>query len=266
MNIIDRMKDGEKISIGMVHTLSLPGSFDGNYTMKEITERAINDAITLEKAGFEAVMVQNDNDGPFDSSGATIQQISALAIVTKAVRDAIGVSVGVGVCGNSIAGIEIASVIEGVDFVRIPYFVDVRIGSGGIVEPNGGDAVWTRKRIGAEKVKIFADIQIKHTYPLLESISITDSTLWSLANRADAIIVSGTTTGAATSMETIIEAKKASKVPVVVGSGISSKSVFEQYSVCDGAIVGSSIKKNGNLLNPVEYELALEFITASKKV
>ena len=63
-NIVDRMKAGEKISIGMVHTLPLPGSYRGKYTMEEIVERAVSDARILEAAGFDAIVVENLNDGP----------------------------------------------------------------------------------------------------------------------------------------------------------------------------------------------------------
>lgn len=265
MNIVERMKNGEKISIGMVHTLPLPGTYENSCSMEEIINRAVSDAVTLEKAGFDALIVENVNDAPYSRAGMTVQQIAAMAIITRKVREAVTIEVGIDACGNSIAGIEIANVVGGVSFVRIPAFVDVRVGMNGIDMPNGAEAVLKRKAIHAEQVKIFADIQVKHTYGLCEAISIEQSAAWAVAGHADAIIVTGVTTGAETPLETVSRVKKVVKLPVVVGSGASVGNVRAQYRVCDGAIIGSSLKENGDLRNPVVAEKAAAFIAAAKE-
>lgn len=266
MNIVERMKQGEKISIGMVHTLPLPGTYENSCGMEKIISRAVADAVTLEEAGFDALIVENVNDAPYSKEGMTVQQIAAMAIITKKVREAVSIDVGIDACGNQIAGIEIANIVGGVSFVRIPAFVDVRVGMTGIDLPNGAEAVLKRMAVHAEQVQIFADIQVKHTYGLCEAISIEQSAAWAVAGHADTIIVTGITTGAETPLETISRVKKVVNIPVVVGSGASVKNVGEQYQICDGAIVGSCLKENGNLRNPVVAGRAAEFIAAAKKV
>ena len=260
MNIVERMKRGEKISIGMVHTLPLPGSFHGGYTLEEVIERAVSDAKTLEQAGFDALIVENVSDGPFLPEGISTRQLVSLALTTWKVREAVDIAVGIDVCGRQSAGIEIASLLKGVDFIRFSSLVDVRIGADGISEPNGAQAVWLRKLIGAEQVKILADIQVKHTFALQETIAIEDSARWAMATGCDALIVTGLSTGLETSAETMERVKRVSDLPVVAGSGVSVKNVREQYSVCDGAIIGSSLKKAGDLLNPIDPKLAADFI------
>lgn len=266
MNIVERMKQGEKISIGMVHTLPLPGTYGNTCGMEEIIRRAVADAITLEKTGFDALIVENVNDAPYHKEGMTVQQIAAMAIITKKVREAVSIEVGIDACGDHIAGIEIANIVGGVSFVRIPTFVDVRVGVTGIDLPNGAEAVLKRMEVHAEQVQIFADIQVKHTYGLCESIPIEQSAVWAVASHADAIIVTGITTGAETPLETISRVKKVVNIPVVVGSGASVKNVNAQYQICDGAIVGSCLKENGDLCNPVVEKRAVEFIAAVKQV
>lgn len=266
MSLIERMQNGEKISIGMVHTMPLPGTYGNRCGMDEIIARAVADAVTLEKAGFDALIVENVNDAPFDAEiGMTVQQVAAMAIITREVRKAVSIEVGIDACGDHIAGIEIANIVGGVSFVRIPDFVDTRIGMNGVQQPYGSKAVLKRMNIHADQVKIFADIQVKHTYGLSEAIPIEQSARWAVTGYADAIIVTGMTTGAETPLETISRVKKVVNIPVVVGSGCSARNVGEQYQVCDGAIIGSSLKENGNLLNPVCSKKAAEFITASKK-
>ena len=265
MNIVERMKNGEKISIGMVHTLPLPGTYENQCSMEEIIDRAVADAKTLERAGFDALIVENVNDAPFTSQGMTAQQIAAMAIITHKVRDAVSIDVGIDACGNSIAGIEIANIVGGVSFVRIPAFVDVRVSMNGIDIPNGGQAVLKRKEINAPQIKIFADIQVKHTYPLCSEISIEQSAVWAAANYADALIVTGITTGAETPLETIRRVKQVTDLPIVVGSGPKKQNICEQYRLCDGAIIGSSLKENGDLRNPVDFQRATELIKAAKE-
>jgi len=265
MNIIERMQKGEKISIGMVHTLPLPGSFHEGHTLEEVINRAVSDARILAEAGFDALIVENVSDGPFSSMGISVRQLVSLALVTQKVREAVGIAVGIDVCGKQEAGIEIASILKGVDFVRFSSLVDVRIGSTGITEPNGADALWLRKLIKAEHVKILADIQVKHTYPLQENIPIEDSAVWAITTGCDGIIVTGISTGQETSVETMKRVKRVSTVPVIAGSGVSAKNVEEQYSVCDGAIIGSCLKREGNLLNPIDPELADLFIRKAKQ-
>ncbi len=265
MNIVERMSRGEKVSIGMVHTLPLPGTYQNTCGMAEIIERAVADAKTLERAGFEALIVENVNDGPFGGKGMSTQQIAAMAVITRKVREAVSIDVGIDACGDSIAGVEIANIVGDVSFVRIPAYVDVRVSMTGIDIPNGGKAVLRRKEIGAEQVKIFADVQVKHTYPLCHEISIEQSTAWAGANFADAIIVTGVTTGAETPLETIRRVKAVTKLPVVVGSGTKLQNVAEQYRCCDGAIIGSSLKENGDLLNPVDYQKAVELIAEIRR-
>ena len=68
--------NGSQTVIGMVHCLPLPttAGFDGNY--QKILDQAVQDAITLEKAGVDAVIVENMGDTPFSAtSGASFIRV-----------------------------------------------------------------------------------------------------------------------------------------------------------------------------------------------
>ncbi|MEG1990984.1 MAG: BtpA/SgcQ family protein [Christensenella sp.] len=41
-------------------------------------------------------------------------------------------------------------------------------------------------------------------------------------------------------------------MPVLAGSGVKAENAKEQFSILDGAIVGSFIKKDGKYANPVD--------------
>lgn len=263
-NIVDRMKAGEKISIGMVHTLPLPGSYRGKYTMEEIVERAVSDARILEAAGFDAIVVENLNDGPYEDGSMDARKTAALAVVCSKVRESVKIPIGIDSCGEQTAGFGIGCV-TGISFIRLSYMVDVRVGARGIVLPNAGNAVMLRRRLNAEEIKIFADIQVKHTYPLLDCIPLEESAKWAISNMADALIVTGAETGRAASLADLEKVKRVSSIPVIAGSGVTAQNVAEQYAVCDGAIIGSSLKVTHNVMDPIDEKLAREFMLAVGK-
>ncbi|MPN59874.1 hypothetical protein SDC9_207596 [bioreactor metagenome] len=42
--------------------------------------------------------------------------------------------------------------------------------------------------------------------------------------------------------------------PILIGSGINEKNIADYLAVVDGVIVGSSVKKDGKVKNPVDAE------------
>jgi membrane complex biogenesis BtpA family protein len=260
-DIVDLMNSGKKVSIGMVHTLPLPGSYRGVYSMDEIIRCAVKDARALEDAGFDAVIVENLNDGPYEDGAMDTRKIAALSRVCSKVRDAISLPIGIDSCGDQLAGFGIGCV-NGVTFIRLSYMVDLRVGAKGIVMPNAGNAVMLRRRLGAEDIRILADIQVKHTYPVFKDIGLEESAGWAMANMADALIVTGSETGKAASLEDLKRVKRIAKVPVIAGSGVDQSNVGLQYAVCDGSIVGTSLKATRNVADPIDAGLAQAFMKA----
>lgn len=250
---------GKKFVIGMVHCLPLPGSPGFRGSMAEIIKRAVADAKALEKAGVDALMIENMGDEPF---GITLEtsQVAALAAVSAVVAQKVGLPLGIDAAMNDYqAAISIAKAVSG-SFVRIPVFVDTVEYYGGIVKPVAREAIMLRRHLQAEEIKIFADIQVKHTHLLLPHVLIEDSAKVAESCGADAIIVTGTHTGGETPLEMIKRVRAVTKLPLIVGSGVNVSNVQEQLSIADGAIVGSSLKEGGHWQNPVSLELASELI------
>ena len=90
----EKFSIGSETVIGMVHCLPLPttAGFDGDY--QKILDRAVQDAVTLEKAGVDAVIVENMGDTPF-SALLNKAQLAALTAATLAVKNAVNIPVGV---------------------------------------------------------------------------------------------------------------------------------------------------------------------------
>ena len=158
----------------MAHCLPLPttAGFDGDY--QRIIDRAVQDAVTLEKAGVDAVIVENMGDTPF-SAFLNKAQVAALTAAAYAVKQAVQIPVGLDAAFNDCeADIAIAAMV-GASFIRVPVFVDTVLFTDGIIQPCAKKCMEYRKMMGQENVKILADVQVKHAHMLREHITIAQS-------------------------------------------------------------------------------------------
>jgi len=232
---------GSETVIGMVHCLPLPttAGFDGDY--QKILDRAVQDAVTLEKAGVDAVIVENMGDTPF-SALLNKAQMAALTAATMAVKTAVQIPVGVDAAFNDCeADIAIAA-ITGASFIRVPVFVDTVIFTDGAIYPCAKKCMEYRKAMGKEDIKVIADVQVKHAHMMLSHITVEQSAKEAVDNGADGIIVTGTQIGEETPLDLIKRVKNVVNVPVFAGSGVKAENIKEQMQIADGAIIGSKLR------------------------
>lgn len=253
--LMEKMKRGEKAVIAMVHCLPLPGTLNFAGSVETLFERAVTDGLTLQKAGVDAVIVENTNDQPQSRLLAT-EQVAALAAVTRAVTERLKIPVGVDAAFNDgAAGLAIAY-CSGASFIRSPVFVDrVQVTGVGEIGPCAREVIRMRKLLGAEKIRIFSDVQVKHSHPVNGMVSLRESCRAAVDAGADALIVTGVSTGRETPLQAIRTAKSQVSVPVIIGSGFNLENAGEQFACADGAIVGTALKRGGVITNPVDREL-----------
>ena len=250
----EKFSIGSETVIGMVHCLPLPttAGFDGDY--QKILDRAVQDAVTLEKAGVDAVIVENMGDTPF-SALLNKAQLAALTAATQAVKNAVNIPVGVDAAFNDCeANIAIAA-ITGASFIRVPVFVDTVIFTDGVINPCAKKCMEYRKAMGKEDIKVLADVQVKHAHMVLPYITVEQSAKEAVDSGADGIIVTGTQIGEETPLDLIKRVKNVVKVPVFAGSGVKAENIKDQLQIADGAIIGSSLKEGGIISNPISYDL-----------
>lgn len=250
---------GSQTVIGMVHCLPLPttAGFDGDY--QKILDHAVQDAKTLERAGVDAVIVENMGDTPF-SAKLNKAQLAALTAATVQVKNAVKIPVGVDAAFNDCEANLAIAAIAGASFVRVPVFVDTVVFTDGIINPCAKQCMEYRKALGREDIKILADVQVKHAHMLLPYLTIEQSAREAADSGADGIIVTGTQIGEETPIDLIQRVKKVVKLPVYAGSGVKATNIKSQMQIADGAIIGSSLKEGGILTNPISYELVKQVL------
>ena len=237
------LKLGAQTVIGMVHLAPLPttAGFDGDF--QKIIDRAVGDALTLEKAGIDAVIVENMGDTPF-SALLNKAQVAALAMASFAVKKAVKVPVGIDAAFNDYeASLAIAAMVDAA-FVRVPVFVDTVVFTDGLIYPCAKKCREYRKQIGREDIKLLADIQVKHAHMLLPQITIEQSAKEAADNGADGIIVTGSQIGEETPIEMIKKVKNVVKIPVFAGSGVNAGNIKEQLGIDKECATGITVKNS----------------------
>ncbi|MBL8132255.1 MAG: BtpA/SgcQ family protein [Anaerolineae bacterium] len=245
--------------VGMVHLLALPGAPAYGGDLDALYQRAYDDARTLAQAGADALIVENFNDEPFIIGEPAAHDLALMSAVTRDIVRMVSMPVGVNVQFNAWqAEIAVAHTC-GAAFVRVEVFVDRVISAMGVVEPCAPQITRYRAALGARRVQLWADIQTKYTTNITPQ-PLTTSAKEAQAAGADALIVTGAATGSATPLDAVVEVKQVAKIPVLVGSGTTIDNAAEVFRIADGAIVGSSLKADGRVQNPVSLGRTRAFI------
>lgn len=256
------MEFEKKPLTGMVHLKPLPSSylFEGDFD--DVIGHAVNEAKKLEKAGFDAIMVENFGDVPFPKR-VEKTTVAAFTVVAKAIRDEVSLPLGINVLRNDgMAAYAIAYAVKA-DFIRVNVLSGVAYTDQGIIEGIAHELAKLRKLLPS-KIRVFADVHVKHAHHFGEFEEALSDTIE--RGLADAVIISGKATGKPVDVKKLAMAKKISPVPVIVGSGTTYDNLPELWKYADGFIVGTWIKKDGKTKKDIDLERARKLVELAKKL
>jgi membrane complex biogenesis BtpA family protein len=258
----------EKPVIGMVHLWPLPGSpgYDG-HGMRTILDQARRDTETLLEGGVDGLIVENMWDLPYYvGTDVLTESVTAQAVAAYEVASMSDVPVGVNVIHNGWQAELAIAVAAGLDFVRVCILTGARLWDTGDLDRGcAADLLRKRKELGAEHIKLFADVDKKHSVPF-PGVDLETHIEWTEFYRADALIVSGRMTGDAPTVDKVRRAKECATRPILMGGGTTVGNIAAFLEVADGAIVGSSLKVDGIAENPVDLERVRRYVAAVKAV
>ncbi len=244
----------KKVVIGMLHLPALAGAPLSKLTLPDIRRFVLKDVDTLEAGGVDGLMMENFGDVPFYPGRVPAAVAEAMTEIANIVRKKTSLPLGINVLRNDgISALAVAHA-SGADFIRVNILSGARVTDQGLIQGIAHDLLRARANLKAEEIKIFADVDVKHSAPLAPR-PLQDE-VDDLIERAlaDAVIVSGAGTGKKTDPNKVREVKKfARQTPVFIGSGITAETI-KQFDAADGFIVGTSLKKDGDPANPVELE------------
>jgi membrane complex biogenesis BtpA family protein len=248
-----------KAIVGVIHLPPLPG-YPASPGIEKVIEKALRDLEALEAGPVDGVLVENEEDRPHrvEAAKETVAAMTRVAreLVLKARRAVIGVEILLNDPEASLA----AASMSGASFIRTDYFVDpmARPEHGGPMRIDPEGLLRYRRSLGADSVLIFADVQVKYAQMLVER-SLSESARLAREAGADAVVVTGTRTGEPPSVREIEAARQgAGEIPVLVGSGLSSSNAAALLRVANGAIVGTSLKRDDGIDREKVRELLRE--------
>lgn len=240
--------------IGMVHLWPLPGApgYTG-YSVQKIIEHAMRDADALIQGGVDGLMVENMWDLPFYvGNDVKPEAMTAHAVAAAEIVKNFPVPVGINVIHNGGVVCLAIAVASGARFIRVCILTGARVWDTGEFDHGcAAELLRKRKELHAEGIHIFADVDKKHSVPF-PGIDLATHIEWTEFYGADALIVSGSFTGKSPGLEKVREAKRFAHRPLLIGSGATIENVSSLLEFADGIIIGTGLKKDGVMENPVD--------------
>lgn len=238
--------------IGCVHLKPLPGSpgYDGHFL--DLLDAALSDARTLEEGGVSGIIVENFGDAPFYPDNVPPETIAVMTRLVTEIRKAVRVPVGVNVLRNDArAGVAVAAA-TGAGFVRVNVHTGAMVTDQGVIAGRAHESVRLREVLRSRTL-LLADVRVKHAAPLAELDVVDEAEDAVLRGHADALIITGAATGRKADLALVAELKsRLPKTPILVGSGVTAETIEEVLAVADGCIVGTALKFDGDIAQPVD--------------
>ena len=256
----------ERTVIGMVHLVPLPGSPRWAGAMRDVIAAALADARALIDGGVDALLVENFGDAPFTPGRVEPATVAAMSVVAAEVRREFPrTRLGLNVLKNDArAALGVAAAV-GAEFIRVNVHAGAVLADQGVVQSDAYGTLRDRRLLGVD-VAILADVGGKHAVPLAPVE--TEQMARDLVHRglADALVVSGAATGQATPLGEVKRVRSAvPDVPLLIGSGVTAETAAELLSVADGLIVGTSVKRDGDVRQPVDRARVEKLVAAARR-
>jgi membrane complex biogenesis BtpA family protein len=145
-------------------------------------------------------------------------------------------------------------------FVRVEGFVFAHVADEGLIEASAGPLLRYRRAIGADHIRVFADVKKKHSaHAITGDLDIVETAKAAEFFMVDGVIVSGIATGQPAEPFEVNSVGRSVSVPTIVGSGITAENI-RLYTDADAFIVGSWIKKDGLWSNPIDRDRCRDLV------
>lgn len=240
--------------IGVVHLQALPGTPANKLDLAAIKSIAVDEAGIYQEAGFHGIMIENTHDRPYLKGSVGPEIVAAMSVVGAELRRAVTLPVGVQILAGANSSALAVALACDASFVRVEGFVFAHVADEGLIESSAGDLLRYRRAIGADNIRVFADVKKKHSaHAITADLDIVETAKAAEFFTVDGIIVSGLATGQPTDPDDVKAVADAVSVPTLVGSGVTAENI-KAFPKADALIVGSSIKRDGLWSNTIDVQ------------
>ena len=237
--------------IGVIHLPPLPGAPDYDGDMPDIINRALADFQIYQDHSLDGVIIENFGDTPFYPGRVPAETVAAMTrVITEITRHA-KMPVGVNILRNDAESALTVAAATGASFIRVNVHTGAVVADQGIIEGRAHESLRLRQELYSDTM-ILADIGVKHA-TTLGARNLADEAADTVERgRADGLIITGASTGAAADIDILEKVRNHVQCPVIIGSGITFDAVLMYSQKADALIVGSAFKQYGKTGNSVE--------------
>jgi len=253
MNLIPAWSARKKVVIGMLHLPPLPGSPGYGGSLRGIRDSILQDAAALAEGGVDGLMMENFGDVPFYPDRVPAAVIAHMTAMACEVRRTTPLPLGINVLRNDGRGALAVAHACGASLIRVNVLCGARVADQGLLQGIAHELLRDRALLGADGVRILADVDVKHSAALAARSLADEVEDTVFRGLADGVIVSGAGTGKKTDPLHVAAVRAAAGGrPVFVGSGVSTETLPLLVEHADGFIVGSSLKIDGSPASRVD--------------
>lgn len=253
--------------IGMIHVGALPGTpaYGGDFS--SILQQAVAEAKVYTSAGVNSILLENMHDLPYLNREVGHEISTSMAVVAAAVKAVTDLPCGIQILAGANKAALAAAHAAGLQFIRAEGFVFGHLADEGWMNSDAGELLRYRRMIGAENVFVITDLKKKHSaHALTADVSLAETAHAAHFFHSDGLIVTGTSTGQAASLQDLRELSGATELPVLVGSGINLDNLPDFFPHCNGMIIGSWFKENGDWTQPPDRNRIMTFMEEIKRL
>jgi membrane complex biogenesis BtpA family protein len=253
--------------IAMIHLGALPGTSAHEHSMAEIERQALREARTFRSAGVHGLLLENMHDTPYLRGQVGPEIVAAMAIIARAVKQQSQLPCGVQILAGANREAMAVAHAAGLDFIRAEGFAFAHVADEGIIQSSAAELLRFRRNIGAERIQVWADVKKKHSsHAITADVDIGETAHAVEFMRGDAVIVTGAVTGDAPQSADVLAVKKKTRLPVYLGSGVTTANLKSFFAAADGFIVGSEFKQAGHWSRAVDAKRVGKFMAAHSKL
>ena len=247
--------------IGMIHVHALPGTPKNSKSINEIIKIAVTEAKLYQEYGIDAVIVENMHDVPYLNRVVGSEIIACMTAVTREIKNNVNMPCGIQILAGANQAALSAALASGCEFIRCEGFVFSHIADEGLMNSDAAELLRFRKKIGADHIAVFTDIQKKHSsHAITQDLSISDLNKAAEFFLSDGTIITGKSTSEKAKTSELKEAKESTTLPILIGSGITVENISEYWDLADGFIIGSHFKEDGNWKKKVSRNRVMNFL------
>ena len=171
------------------------------------------------------------------------------------------VALGINVLRNDAEAALAVAVAASAEMIRVNVHTGARVTDQGLIEGRAHLTLRLRHALGADRVALLCDVDVKHSAPLAARPLGEEAHDLAARGLADAVLVTGSGTGRGVDRRDLEEVLAAVQAPVLVASGVTVETLATVREA-HGVVVGSCLRAGGRAGSPVDADIARRFADA----